>query len=439
MDLPSLPDEVIGNILSFLPLRSRLACASVCQRLLQITTAVTSSLALSRPDQARADSFSAYLQHYGKHVRVLNVENCRHHVQLQSCTQLEQLSLSGCVLSQCQDGNWGLFQCTALTRLDITSCSIEAHKSVALTQLTAFQSLQQLSLSNVSARRGSPTPLPVAAREWVPLELPVGLLPHLSCLTSLRICTGVLLPDSALLQLTAVSNLRALELTCLNITTAAVGALHQLQQLTYLRLWAHQVSISLETTPSFSKLTALQTLMLFQCSIDPRVLAGLSNLQTLGLAACPAQPDGAARLLAVLPKLQKLRSIGLSSTRWQWPAVSSAYRGLAASSQLTSFEFIYCTVPVGAWHFVFAPGQHLTQLQELSIVHDYDDDTSLIQGLLLSTRDIQVQFGGFCVHCIESVWLAWQRLQLAGFGILAASYALQRTCMFAKRLNHMLC
>lgn len=373
MGLCSLPDEVIGNIFKTLSIGSRLACAAVCQKLLHIATTGATAVSLFVLKRVQADSFSAYLQRHGGHLKSVDVRSYSFPMQLQ----------------QGPDGDWGgLLKCTALTHLELSGCTIEDHKSAALMQLTALPSLQHLSLGNVQAHSGSPTP--VGAQEWVEAEFPIGLLPHLSSLTYLKLWNGVVCRDSALLQLTAVSALQVLELHSTDISATAFGALHQLQQLTRLRLWAPEVRIRHETTPGFSKLTALQTLMLYECEVDPRMLAGLSNLQLLSMSPRSAQQDGAA-LLAALPKLHKLQSLELSCTKWQWPALTAAYRGLAASSQLTEFQFINITVPRGAWQVVFGPGQHFPQLQNMSIYHEDDWDAGMIDGVLLSTADVKVR------------------------------------------------
>jgi len=263
-----------------------------------------------------------------------------------------------------------------LTELVMDSCRVQSspHASTSadinpLTQLSGVSGLKHLSLADV---RGNCS---VANPGGFLLEFPSSLLAHLVQLTYLKLGPGQVQTDAALQHLSAVSALKHLDLDLSwwaspESTAPALSGLQHLQQLTALDLTAlyqETWGINMQSMPAIAVLTALRVLKLHSgSSVDPSVLAGLSQLQELYLACRdPWDAEDCAAMLAGIGQQQGLLRLNIHGFHcWSSPS-AAAYSALTASSQLQHLELLSDELPAGAWQQMFQPARRLPELRYL--------------------------------------------------------------------------
>jgi len=128
--------------------------------------------------------------------------------------------------------------------------------------------------------------------------------------------------------------------------------------------------LSPSTAPGFSSLTALRVIALQFVSLDPCILQGCTQLQSLELELVHIINDaGGAALPSVVGGLQQLMELQLCDVT-NWPVTAATYSGLTASSKLQRLDLNSFDMPPGIWLHVFPPGRQLPALQKLRVLHD---------------------------------------------------------------------
>jgi len=264
-----------------------------------------------------------------------------------------------------------------LTELVMDSCRVisSPHATISaginpLTQLSGVSGLKHLSLADVRVNCS------VANPAGFVLEFPSSLLSHLVQLTYLKLGQGQVQTDAALQHLSAVSALKHLDLDLSGwyqeLTAAALTGLQHLQKLTALKLYPVTWDINLQSMPAIIMLTALRVLDLHSSSsVDPSVLAGLSQLQKV-YQACPIPWDAedCAAMLASIGRQHELRQLNIRNVHcWSSPS-AAAYSALTASSQLQHLEVLSGELPAGAWQQMFQPSRRLPDLRYLGLHGD---------------------------------------------------------------------
>jgi len=367
LQLLDLPASVLIIILQDVPIHQRLGvCTRVCHAFYTAAVAATNSISITRMrSQAQCDNVVKWLQLHGGGVTCLDIQDgggfclaCR------PCPALEDLNL--CSLSV-QPGF--VSACTCLTRLLLTGCRLQssphASSSAAggnpLIQLSVLCSLQHLELDNVRSPPATSC-----------CDFPGSLLSQLVQLTCLNLWDKQVQSDAALQHLSAMSALQHLELNLegggrQKPTAAALTGLQQLPQLTALKLSSVPWAINLHTMPAFTVLTALRVLQLQGSpSVDPAVLATISQLQHLDLACWdPWDAEGSAAMLAAVGQQHELIQLKICShSRWSVPS-AAAYSALTASSHLQCLQLGGAEFPAGAWQQMFPLTRCLPELSQL--------------------------------------------------------------------------
>jgi hypothetical protein len=424
-----LPHNVLVDILQRLDTQQQGISAAVC---LDFSTAAAEALVdvhISNLSTSAALAMKHWLSHeHGQQVTRLLLSarsstgcsswhssaSSRPLLQLHNllCPKLRQLGLLGFDLGldsrQHQSALvplWPHLTKISLRRCCILQQSTKASAYAAATDPTAADAglmpllctsgLRCLKLSEVSTAgdgtAGSSTPAQAAS-------LPAGLLPQLQHLTQL-VLSSVSIPDSAIQQLSCLTNLQQLKLKSVlrgNQVATAIAAvtaagLHTLTALVIsdrAGLCGSDGILSSSNTPGLAFMTQLKQLKLQGCSrgLEPLLLAWLTQLTSFDVTdtAVLGGPDGWEALLDALMQLQQLRRLrltyGYEFRQWMLPAAlqqqvvtapAHKFAALTVSSQLQSLVLTSsaCGLPDGVWQHVFAAGRVLPQLRQLCLVH----------------------------------------------------------------------
>jgi hypothetical protein len=268
--------------------------------------------------------------------------------------------------------------------------------SVSLCQLPPDLQLSSLQLSNLTVQL-----LPGNGAQGV-LQAAAANTPHLK---QLRLQRCALLDGgnslaTALVQLPGLEHLSlmASQVGCAGIrSTSPGGALQQLVQLTYLKIFDSELQDSNEAGLALQPLQAMHQLadlrlICSRCSVtssmlcgachltrlelgggafDSGALAGKTKLQHLELDWCWLSGGAAvvAALLSQMQHLQQLTHLDLYYTLRSQHATTpaAAYSALTASSKLQYLRLCECTLPAGVWQQMFPAGRQLPHLQSINL------------------------------------------------------------------------
>lgn len=292
--------------------------------------------------------------------------------------------------------------CSRLTSLLLQGWLTSSSAALLPRMLAGLPELQQLSL----LQHEDTTPVTTRTRKSGHLW-PSDLLQQAPQITYLQLSGG--LSAAALQHISSLTALQHLQLLLPSMSESAwLLGLQHLHGLTFLQLSGLSCSFGLSTVPVFSSLTGLQHLHLawhffHGCSMQPVLLAGLTQLQHLYLEAvafhsstatstdtdhaaaedagtstgaeqylaqhtAPAEEETGAELLALLPQLQQLTHLGLVDTRGLFSCPAAAFSALTSSSSLQELVLHGVQHSTGdVWQHVFPPKVQLTRLQKICI------------------------------------------------------------------------
>lgn len=272
---------------------------------------------------------------------------------LQDCTGLTTLSLQSCkvdnmsaVLSaspqlQCLEvvhsrDKQGVFAFAQLQHpLNFKSLSLEFYQDKFelpqhLEQLSALVNLELLSLSALH-----------------PTALPDGLPPQLTNLTNLRVTyRNRAQVDSVAEQfkhLSSFTALQSLEVGCSSTEDLAwsLPGIGDLEKLTCINFKSDTLAFRTVSTHRWSQLTALESLTLHGCAVQPSALATFTQLRTLQLINTqPLHNATPQDLVSAVSKLQLLTELhaGLYLHRNRAAPQPDAFAALTASTNLRFLE-----------------------------------------------------------------------------------------------------
>jgi hypothetical protein len=129
-------------------------------------------------------------------------------------------------------------------------------------------------------------------------------------------------------------------------------------------------SIDETALPGIERLTALESLHLLGCRLEPSwllsVAAGVTELTLMNdtLHSQQAQQDGVSQLLQLLARFSTLRRLILGNIAGGWPQQLSLLSALTAGSSLQ--EMVVYSTPGVSWAHVFPAGRTLPNLRSFS-------------------------------------------------------------------------
>jgi hypothetical protein len=391
--LLQLPGPALHLVLQKLDQRSSACTAVTCSKLSHAVPAAVSKAVMLRrlEDEEKVVSFKTWVQR--QNTSLVNFKQCRlalsvcqppHIRSLPRC--LEQLYLHS-VHEQLEpaDGCPGLLQdCTALTSLELRYCTVQDVSAAAAavaeaTQLWSLrlsrndgeqdalllpdlQHLLQLTRLELEYSYGAAVPEEsiqmsalsglvglqhIILRNAHQQALPDGLPSQLTKLTCLDMSYNSDSACDGVQQLQHLSSLTALQQLSVSVpwrphdiplTTGAFWGAQHLSQLTALKL-CPAFEFSPNSTKSWSRLTALHSLSLHGCTVQPGVLSKLQQLQALShllcSGACPAEVLAEIAQLSALTELDYIAGyIGEDDV----PPAAAAFTALTASTNLCSLE-----------------------------------------------------------------------------------------------------
>jgi hypothetical protein len=236
---------------------------------------------------------------------------------------------------------WGMEETLLPSAPRLTSLSLSyiTSKEDSLATLGAATGLQRLDLDCVI------TP------QRAPLFLAPPVLEKLTKLTHLSLSVD---PRSSANDLTGdVSQSTLLHISCLL----------NLQELVITSGADQEYPIDSTTTPNFSSLTALTSIILKRGRMEPGVLTASTQLRHISLwDVVLEQPDeatGAATLLSCISKMPDLQHLQLCPWQLGWPTEASVYTALTHSSALSELQLAASEngqPPEGMWAAMFPAG-----------------------------------------------------------------------------------
>lgn len=322
-------------IIAKVPLHDRLQNCSIVSRKLHRAAAAATTELVVRPNAAKQRSLQLYIANHGQHLTSLEALFLSPLEQL-PCHKLQQLQLHVCAVQLGPSNSPpGILQgCTALTELELLNCAIIGPEA-SLLALAALPQLQNLRLSTLTYTKGLPTS--AAAHN---LAMPSTLLLQVPRLTHLQL---------------GVASGRCLQ-GCLQHLSSLTG----LQQLNLKSIKAAVCSPS--TMPAFSALTALTSIRLTGCALDPAVLHDSTQIQALRLQGVTiVGPEGgtlvAPRLLSCIARMPRLKHLVLDLEAAARIFELNAYTALTASSKLQQLRLVNNNLPCGVWQAMFPAQQ----------------------------------------------------------------------------------
>jgi hypothetical protein len=340
----------------------------------------------SRPARwTRDDSLLLYLAKHGQHVRSL-VLTARSHDYVQllelppSLTKLDSLRLEGMGLVRLQpgDGDQGVLRAGfPLTRLELSRSSLLDGPQALAAALAQLPDLQRLSICSLEPPEATIGPSGTFAFRTDALTH----LQKLTCLTLAGIgcCNRASSSSSSSSSGSGDGNAAAALQPLQALTRLADLELRGLEEVAL--DGADLLSFCCLHGDALSGASQLTRLVVSSQELEPRVLAGKSQLQHLTLRACSVvvPGGGVAQLLSELQHLTQLTHLDLdSSCRWRGAGgpPPAAYASLTASSRLQHLDFSYNTLPATAWQYMCPPGRTLPQLRCLDVSDGTEADRS---------------------------------------------------------------
>jgi len=361
MSWSTLSEDVWKHILVHIPLEHRLkSCSRVNRTLYRAAAAATQHITLyhGEPVVQGLPGLCHWMVQHGQHVTSLQLSafgaQCERTLEQLPCPHLRELGLGNMQVqlsaSSTQPGV--LHSCTRLTKLLLHFCQFtDGHTSLAaLSSLVRLQHFAMAAVSGSSDDGGMPS----------------TVLQHLTQLTYM--C------------LDSVSEL--LNADSLQHTSCLVN----LQEL---HIYHSSIPLSHNTTPGWSRLTALRKILLVSANLDPSILQDCTQLQDLELNHLAIMSaGGGAALHSLLGRLQQLHSLQLTELEYEWPVAAAAYSSLTASSALQQLYLAVDNMPAGVWPHVFPPDRQLPALQELSFEWSGSDEPDPPPAAAPGTADI---------------------------------------------------
>jgi hypothetical protein len=323
----------------------------------------------------QADSFLQYLRKHSKRINCVDLKGSRWCTggvdcykyavtlrELPSRLRLRILLLDS-VRLQLQPGRWGDMSkgllggagIAGLKKLQLWDCGLSdvgtaEDLAAALVKLPA--GLEHLSIRRVNGRNsyGENVAFPMCVLERL------QALTHFKCVSSKLELSDLEvmepdMPDLALQPLQALTRLADLRLLCVEGGPLTASMLSGMTSLTRLEV----------TGDLFASRVGGIDLM----EPEADVLNGKTQLQHLSFTECDLYGRKAAALLSHLQHMQPLTHLELcNSLRLD---AKSGLAALTASSKLQHLDLSKCTLPAGAWQYVFPAGRQLPQLQSLKV------------------------------------------------------------------------
>jgi hypothetical protein len=355
----SLPDGVWENIMARVPLDGRMRdVALACSKLNRVAASVQKALELWRLDAARGSSFDKWLS---AHVQNQHLTSMLFHTDDHPPHE-EQL-----LVQFCED--WPLLQELHVSNLQVVVWGMEK------TLLPSAPRLTSLSLSYITSKEDSLATLGAATGlqrldldcvitpQHAPLFLAPPVLQKLTKLTHLSLSVD---PRSSANGLTGDDSQSTLQ---------HISCLLNLQELVITSGADQEYPIDSTTTPNFSSLTALTSIILKRgMMVEPGVLTASTQLRHISLwDVVLEQPDeatAAATLLSCIAKMPDLQYLQLCPWQLEWPTEASVYTALTHSSALTELQLAASgdgQPPEGMWAAMFPAGRTWPNLKVGSV------------------------------------------------------------------------
>jgi hypothetical protein len=398
--LLELPGPALSLVLQQLDQCSLASTAVTCSTLRHAAAAATGKVEVRCSSQATYDSFVMWMEQHSSSLpkleecSVMNQGNNAHaYLSSLPCRHLRQLHLQSLKvqLGPASGGAEGVLQhCTRLTALSLRNCQVQDVAATAAA-IAALPQLQNLHLGNVrmfhrlegswifaelssAAVLRQLTYLYVdCAIDWFWKTEQAATLSQLSNLANLGHLELFSLPSngvpgglpSQLVKLTCLdvtyarpcntveqfqhlSSLTALQQLAVHFDTvgqaidglSGLSGVQQLSQLTGLKLAGSHFEFGTSNTLNWLRLTALKSLTLRECQVQPEALSKLTQLQALGLELVKARPVGDEshqRPLSAVAQLSMLTSLHVSmAPHYGVPVPAAAAEAAAAFTTLTA-------------------------------------------------------------------------------------------------------
>jgi hypothetical protein len=286
------------------------------------------------------------------HVQLAPSEGCPG--VLHDCTGLTSLDLQGCwvpdmhtsmaaiaALPELQSLNMGhidisdgrgllllpeLQHASQFTRLGLTFRSVGAQGMAQLSQLSAMVNLQHLRLTQLHSQ-----------------GVPGGVPPQLVKLTCLHVSYNAHSQHEAAAQLqhlSALTELRDLQMECSKADAAALSDLEHTSQLKSLDLRCDRFEFTSSSTHRWAHLSALESLTLGGCRVQPAAFAALKQLRALSLLYVQFfQHSRLLDLLATLAQLPVLADLAVQyDPHWGVGPPTAPFTAPWISTQLHSLQ-----------------------------------------------------------------------------------------------------
>jgi hypothetical protein len=338
----SLPDEVWANIMARVPLHVCMRDAALaCSKLNRVAASVQTALELWRLDADTGTTFNKWLSAHGQNQYLTSMLFHTEEAQLllplpEDWPMLQELHMAD-VQMVCGIDEKVLPIAPLLTNLSISNIAI---KEDSLSPLSAATGLQRLDLDCVITPQR--TPLFLAP----PVLQKLTKLTHLSFSVNPRSSANGLTGDvsqSTLQHISCLLNLQELEIQS--------GA-------------DQEYPIDSSTTPNFSCLTALTSIILQRGRMEPAVLTASTQLRHISMQDVVLEPPddatAAATLLSCIAKMPNLQHLQLCPRWLEWPAEASAYTALTCSTALTELQLAASDngqPPEASWAAMFPAGR----------------------------------------------------------------------------------
>jgi hypothetical protein len=280
-------------------------------------------------------------------------------------------------------------QLTQLCLQQVTFTSAEAAK---LSQLSGLVNLAHVKL----------TRLPDCA-------LPGGLPSQLVKLTCLEVAYHHTCDIAEQFRhLSSLTALQQLSVDSSTLITGHLSGMKNLSQLTGLQLEAPALNFSTTSTQSWACMTALQSLTLKDCKLQPAALSKLTQLKALSLLSVRSLAGASLdQLLTALSQVTLLMELSfqpntLAESWAPFPTAAAAFTALTASTHLCSLQLgLWKDDEIPADYVVLGPAAVYPHMREVNW-----HDSMQVESEALPMSDQQLQQLCCCCPAVESLLFA---------------------------------